>query len=208
MARPPESSTSVTLLARLGRAGPDQQAWNEFVERYGRKIYGWCRHWGLQEADAEDVMQDVLLKLAAKMRAFSYDATGSFRAWLKTLTHHAWQDFLGGRRRAGATREWTEVLEALHTAAARKDLVRRLEEEFDRELLEAAMQRVRPRVRPHTWEAFRLLALEGLTGAEAAARLNMKVATAFVARSKVQKMLREEMGRLERPSPEPPGGAP
>ena len=96
-----DSRTSITLLGRLRQAPADQAAWSEFVERYGRKIYGWCRHWQLQEADAQDVTQDVLLKLAAKMRSFAYDRSGSFRGWLKTLTHHAWQDFIEGRRRAG-----------------------------------------------------------------------------------------------------------
>ena len=207
MARPPEPSTSVTLLARLGCACPGQQVWNEFVERYGRKIYGWCRHWGLQESDAEDVTQDVLLKLAEKMRTFAYDASGSFRAWLKTLTHHAWQDFVASRRRAGGG-GGMEILETLHMATAREDLLQRLEKEFDRELLDTAMQRVRVRVRPHTWEAFRLLALEGLSGAQVAGQLGMKVATAFVAKSKVQKMLQEEMRRLERAEPDPAEGMP
>jgi RNA polymerase sigma-70 factor (ECF subfamily) len=53
-------------------------------------------------------------------------------------------------------------------------------------------------VEPRTWEAFELLAIQGCTGAEAASRLKMKVATVFVARSKVQRMLREELARLDR----------
>jgi hypothetical protein len=60
MARHPEPETSLTLLARLRDTPADQGAWGAFVARYGRKIYGWCRHWGLQEADAEDVTQVVL----------------------------------------------------------------------------------------------------------------------------------------------------
>jgi RNA polymerase sigma-70 factor (ECF subfamily) len=189
--------TSVSLLARLRLGSADQAAWGEFVERYGRKIFGWCRHWGLQEADAEDVTQEVLLKLAQKMKTFAYDTSGSFRAWLKTLTHHAWQDFVESRRRAGAGQGGTTVLEKLHQAAAREDLIQRLEKEFDRELLDLAMQRVKSRVQAHTWEVFRLLALEGLSGAEAAAQLKMKVATVFVARSKVQRMIELEARRLE-----------
>src|SRR5262249_57495976 len=85
--------TSKTLLNRL-RSPLDQAAWNEFVERYGRRIYGWCRQWGLQEADAQDVTQDVLLRLARKMRSFAYDPSRSFRGWLRTLTHHASTHFL------------------------------------------------------------------------------------------------------------------
>jgi hypothetical protein len=93
------------------------------------------------------------------------------------------------------------MLEVLHRVEAREDLQKRLEEEFDRELLAEAMARVRLRVEPHTWEAFRLLAEGECSGAEAAGRLGMKVATVFVARSKVNKMIREEMSRLDPPDP-------
>jgi RNA polymerase sigma-70 factor (ECF subfamily) len=85
--------------------------------------------------------------------------------------------------------------------AAREDLVQRLQEQFDHELLEMAMGSVRQRVEPRTWEAFRLLALEQQPAAEAARRLGMKVATAYVARGKVQKMVREELRRLEQGHP-------
>jgi RNA polymerase sigma-70 factor (ECF subfamily) len=57
--------------------------------------------------------------------------------------------------------------------------------------------RVRLRVAPHTWEAFRLAALEGLPVAEVAARVDLQVAMVYVAKSKVQKMLQEEIGKLE-----------
>ena len=80
---------------------------------------------------------------------------------------------------------------------ARDDLVGELDGEFDRDLLDEAMARVRVRVQPHTWQAFHLLAVEGRSGAEAAARLGMTVAAVFVARSKVQKMAREEIRKLE-----------
>ena len=194
-----ESNTSATLLARLRQVPPDQAAWAQFTERYGRKIYAWCRRWNLQEADAEDLTQDVLLKLAEKMQTFVYDPAKSFRAWLKTVARHAWSDSWSGRKAAiGAG--GSQALELLQTVEAREDLVRRLEEEFDRELLDEAMARVRLRVMPRTWEAFDRTALQGQSGAEAAQALGMKVATVFVARSKVQKMLQEEMRKLEDPA--------
>jgi RNA polymerase sigma-70 factor (ECF subfamily) len=87
----------------------------------------------------------------------------------------------------------------LETAEARQDLVQRLEDAFDRELLEAAIARVRVRIQARTWEAFRLTALEGLSGAAAAEQLQMKVATVFVAKMEVQKKLAEEIRRLEGP---------
>jgi RNA polymerase sigma-70 factor (ECF subfamily) len=188
--------TSETLLNRL-RAPLDQKAWNEFVELYGRRIYGWCRQWGLQEADAEDVTQDVLLRLASKMRDFAYDRSRSFRGWLRTLTHHAWSDFLQHRKRPGAGSGARQVMQALEQVEARDDLTRRLDEEFTHALLEEASVRVRLRVQAHTWEAFRLTAVEGKSGAEVAALLGIRVATVYVGRSKVQQMLRDEVRKLE-----------
>jgi RNA polymerase sigma-70 factor (ECF subfamily) len=189
--------TSASLLARLRQNGTDQAAWAEFVRRYSRPIFHWCRKWKLQEADAEDVTQTVLLKLAEQMRTFTYDPARSFRAYLKTLTHRAWCNFLESRRRPGAGSGDSAVRELLQAVAARDDLVEHLKEEFDRELLDEAMARVRQRVEAHTWEAFALTALEGLSGAGAAQRLDLKVATVFKAKSKVQKMLQEEIARLE-----------
>jgi RNA polymerase sigma-70 factor (ECF subfamily) len=195
-----ESQTSITLLTKLRQVPADQEAWAQFSQRYGRKIYAWCRQWDLQEADAEDVTQNVLLKLAEKMQTFQYDREGSFRAWLKTVTRHAWSDYLSGRKAAVAA-GGSQAVELLHTVEAREDLVRRLDEEFDRELLDEAAARVRQRVTPRTWQAFERTAVQGQSGAEAAAALGMKVATVFVARSKVQKMLQEEVRKLEGPGP-------
>ena len=85
MADAPIPTTSVTLLTQLRQAPSDQAAWGVFVERYGRHIYRWCREWKLQDADAEDVTQEILAKLARKLHAFAYDPSRSFRGWLKTL---------------------------------------------------------------------------------------------------------------------------
>lgn len=190
-------TTRFTLLMQLRQDPSDQAGWDEFVERYGRHIYRWCRHWKLQDADAEDVTQDILVKLTQKLRVFAYDPSRSFRSWLKTVAHHAWRDFEERRRHAQSAAGGSHVHEAMLTVEARADLERKLEEAFDLELLEAAKVRVRLRVAPHTWEAFRLLALERLPVAEVAARVHLQVAMVYVAKSKVQKMLQEEIGKLE-----------
>jgi RNA polymerase sigma factor (sigma-70 family) len=191
--------TRMSLLARLRDDDAGQAAWSEFVAWYGPLIQRWCMRWKLQEADAQDVTQTVLVKLSDKMRSFQYDAAKSFRAYLKTLTHYAWCDFLESRKRAGTASGDSQMLEVLHTVEARADLEQQLDAEFDRELLAEAMAAVRARVEEHTWQAFQLTAIEGISGAEAAARLEMKVATVFKARSKVQQMLQLEIQRAEQP---------
>src|SRR5215212_1754148 len=56
-------TTRVSLLNQLRQDPSDQAGWDEFVDRYGRHIYRWCRQWKLQDADAEDVTQNILVKL-------------------------------------------------------------------------------------------------------------------------------------------------
>jgi RNA polymerase sigma-70 factor (ECF subfamily) len=191
---PKDSSlrTSVSLLRRLQEETPDAEAWPEFVRRYGPHLHRWCRTWGLQEADTEDVTQNVLVKLARRLRDFRYDGAQSFRGYLKTLAHYACCDLLADRQRSAGTGD-SQVSQQLNSLEARDDLGRRLAEEFDLELLERAKQEVRDLVKPQTWEAFRLTAEDGLSGAEASERLNMSVAAVFKARSRVQEMLRERI---------------
>jgi RNA polymerase sigma-70 factor (ECF subfamily) len=189
--------TRLSLLSRLRKNPDDPSAWDEFVSRYGPQLRAWCRAWGVQEADAEDITQMVLVRLAVKLRSFVYDPGGSFRAWLKTLARHAWSDFVADRERAVAGEGGSGMFQVLDSVEARDDLEKRLEEAFDLELLELATERVRARVVPHTWQAFQLTAVDGLSGAEAALRLGMPVASVFKAKSNVQKMLQEEIAQLQ-----------
>ena len=205
-----EQRTSATLLARLQESDIDQEAWAEFVRRYGPRVYRWCRNWRLQEADAQDVTQDVLAKLVVRLREFAYDPARRFRAYLRAVAGYAWRDLLEDRRKGRVGRGDTAHLELLGGVEAREDLARRLDEEFDRELLDDATARVRRRVEPQTWEAFRLTAVEGLTGAAAAERLGMAMFAVLQAKNRVQKRLSSEVAHLESNGfgsiPDRPGG--
>jgi RNA polymerase sigma-70 factor (ECF subfamily) len=194
-------STRISLLIRLRREPADEGAWDEFVRRYGRLVLTWCQQWGLQSADADDVCQNILLKLAHHLRSFVYDPSRRFRGFLRTTARNACMDYLESQRRVMPASADSGVQAVLESIQARDDLAARLEEAFDLERLEVAQACVRRRVEPHTWDAFRLTALEGLSGAAAAAVLGMQVGTVFKAKSKVQRMLRDEIERLERDEP-------
>ena len=193
MSRFSDSHTSLTLMERLRQYPWNAEAWDRFVELYRPKIYGWCRAWGLQEADADDVAQDVIARLTQKMAGFQYDATRCFRAWLKTITQHALSDLVASRHRAIGNGS----IPVLKSIEARTDLEKRIEELFDRELLDMAISRVRERVAPVTWDAFRLTTFEEYSGADASKLLGIPVASVFVAKHRVQKILKEEIGKLE-----------
>lgn len=191
------SRTRVTLLHRISQNPADQPSWSEFVQLYGPTIRTWIIHWGLQEADAQDVVQNVLLRLTKKLPQFQYDSSRSFRGWLKTLTHHAWHDFVteAGYRHRGSGD--SSVMDQLQSVAAREDLAARVEATFDKELLEVALGRVRERVASTTWEAFRLAALDGLAPQQVADKLGVRVSQVYLSKHRVQKLVQEEIKAIE-----------
>jgi RNA polymerase sigma factor (sigma-70 family) len=196
MSTHPEQDTSLTLMMRVQQDPADDQAWHEFVRRYHPMIRAWCLKWGSQSSDADDVAQDVLLRLLGAMKRFQYDPARSFRGWLKAVTQHVWIDLASARRPETDEKGRLETLVDPYDALA--DLEQQLEDAFDRELSELAMQRVQKRVKPTTWEAFRLTAIENRTGVDAARQLQIPVAHVFVAKSRVQKMLQDEIRILKR----------
>ena len=113
-----------------------------------------------------------------------------------TVALNTWRDSLDARRPDAASGR-PEMLALLSDLAARDDLVRRLEEQFDLELLEEAGRRVRGRVQERTWTAYELTAVEGFSGAQAATRLGMSVAAIFTAKASVLRMLRAETQSLD-----------
>ncbi|MFO0951575.1 MAG: hypothetical protein U0835_10560 [Isosphaeraceae bacterium] len=93
---------------------------------------------------------------------------------------------------------------ALRDAEARDDLARAIEEAHEQAVLSQAMERVAARVDRRSWDAFRLLAFEGLSGAEAAAELGTNPLVVYKARSRVQQMLRAEILEIDPPWPRAP----
>jgi len=90
--------TRASLLVQL-RTGSNHIAWQEFVKLYGPVIYGFARKRGLQDADAADLMQDVMRSVSAAIGRLDYDRQqGTFRGWLFTITRNKIFNFLSARR--------------------------------------------------------------------------------------------------------------
>lgn len=194
-----ELKTSSTLLLRL-RDLNDEEAWEEFLTRYTPRIFAWCRRYNLQESDASDVTQEVLRKLLRAMRSFQYDSSrGSFRGWLKTVTNNAIRDFVSTLKNPARGSGDTLVhsnLAAIQDPDALAALAKTIEAESEQELLCEAESRVRLRVQPHTWQAYELTARQQVKAADAANQIGMPVSEVYVARSRVIKMLRQEVEKL------------
>lgn len=196
-------TTSISLMARLGDAGQNEAAWNEFLRIYGPHVIQWCRGHGLRDSDAQDISQEVLLRFWRRAASFHYDPSQTLRGYLRRMVLSAVSEWAEQARRGGRVGGKEPLDALLENIPAREDLAARLERAYDTELLAIAMREVEERVQPHTWEAFRLLAMEGRSGMEVAERLGMQVNTAYVARTKVQRMIREVMAKLDTQSETP-----
>jgi len=183
--------TRASLLVRL-RDPRDGEAWAEFVERYGPLVYGYARNQGLQDADAEDLTQDVLRAVAGAVGRLEYDpAKGAFRNWLFTVVRRKlsnWRAAAANRARGSgdtATQRPLEQCPAPDTAEAD------WQAQWEQRLFEWACDLVRREVSDLTWQAFWRTAVEGRPGKQVAADLGMTLTAVYHARSRVLARLKE-----------------
>ena len=187
-------STRITLLALLRAEPADQNAWSEFVARYGPKVAQWCREQRLAPSQVEELTQDVLTNLFQAFKTFQYDARkGRFRAYLYTVTRRT----IAGWHKRALRAPKTSMEETLQLVPAGDDLLVRLDSEFDLERLHLAMRQVQSRVQLATWRSFQATELEGQKAAAVGAELGLSVATVNVYRSRVRAMIKEELEWLD-----------
>jgi RNA polymerase sigma-70 factor (ECF subfamily) len=191
-------TTRPSLLVRI-RDARDGEAWTQFVELYAPLVYGFARQQGLQDADAADLMQDVLRAIAGAAGRLEYDPRrGSFRGWLFTVVCNKLRNFRAAQARrcrgAGGTTAQHLLEQQPQSEADPEALWLR---EHEQRLFAWAAERVRREVQESTWQAFWLTAVEGKSGKEAAASLGMTVAAVYLARSRVMSRLREQIQQVQ-----------
>jgi RNA polymerase sigma-70 factor (ECF subfamily) len=172
-----------------------------FTECYAPLLRNWCRRYRLQEADQHDVVQTILCRLFEWLPTFQYDPSKSFRGYLRGMIHNAIMDIHRQRQRhpAGYGSGDTGILGQLHEMPAPddpaiEDLTRELAGQMERDKqVQEACERVRERVRPHTWQAFWLTTVEGKSGPEVAELLQISKGAVYVAKSHVIKLIKEEL---------------
>jgi RNA polymerase sigma-70 factor (ECF subfamily) len=187
-------TTRASLLVRLRDPG-DGDAWEQFVQVYGPVVYGFARKRGVQDADAADLMQEVLRSLMTSARRLDYDPKrGSFRNWLFTVTRNKLID-LREKQRRGQAVGGSSALEMLDQQPSRDD-ESLWDEEFRRQVFSVAAEQVKVEFEPTTWSAFWSTAVEGAKPQEVAAALGISVGAVYVAKSRVQARLKERVAEL------------
>jgi RNA polymerase sigma-70 factor (ECF subfamily) len=192
--------TRRSLLSRL-KNWEDQESWVVFFDTYWRLIYGFAVKTGLSDAEAQDVVQETVVSVAKRMRHFKYDpAVGSFKSWLLLITRRRIADFHRKRKREVAGNPPDEtgappVAEVADSAPAELEVL--WETEWQRNLLDAAIQRVRRRVDPKQFQIFDCYVLKQWSPADIIRTLGVTQGQVYLAKHRVAALIKKEAARLE-----------
>ena len=183
-------TTSHSLLEKLRQPAADE-SWTRFVQLYAPLLFSWANRAGLQESDAADLVQEIFTLLLQKLPEFQHNRTGSFRAWLRTVTMNKLRDW---KRRTA--RSATISLDDDRIAESKADSYWELD--FRRELARRALELMRTDFEPATWQACWELVANGKSAAEVARSLDMTENAVYIAKCRVIRRLRQELqGLLE-----------
>ncbi len=196
--------TRSSLLSRL-KDWDDAESWQEFFRTYWKLIYNTAIKAGLSDAEAQDVVQDTVVSVAKKMHNFKYDpALGSFKGWLLQLT--SWRILNQLKKRAppepiGASAPGdtsrTSTVERIPDPAS-LELAAYWDREWQKNLVDAAIEHVKEKANPKQYEIFYLHVVKQLSAAKVAAALNVNVARVYLAKHRVSALVKKEVRRLEK----------
>jgi RNA polymerase sigma factor (sigma-70 family) len=196
--------TRSSLLSRL-KDWEDAQGWREFFDTYWKLIYNAATRAGLTDAEAQDVVQDTILSVAKKIGSFKYDpARGSFKGWLLQLTTWRTLNQLK-KRQPGNAVETPNTDETPLTALEERiadpagaDIAAYWDREWQNNLVDAAIERVKVKASPKDYEIFHLHVVKKLSAAKVAAALNINLGRVYLAKHRVASLVKKEARRLEK----------
>jgi len=198
--------TRQSLLTRL-RDWQDQDGWRDFFDSYWRLIYNVARKSGLNDADAQDVVQTTFIYLTRRMPNFHYDrARGSFKSWLRVVTRSRISVYRRGEKAEeklnreplpGDQSEDMDVFEQMPDLAA-DALDGVWQREWEENLLKSAFRHVRSKVSSQQLLIFRTASTGELSAGQVGKKLGVSLAQVYLARHRVGKLLKAEVERLRR----------
>lgn len=184
--------TSHSLIARVKDLG-DGAAWTEFLGIYQPVVFRMARRRGLQDADAQDVMQQVFLSISKSIEGWiPGDLQPPFRAWLTTIARNAITKALTRRPRDAATGS-TSMVELLDAQADPQETTAEILAEARKELIRWATEQIRSEFSEATWNAFWRTAIEGVPIAEVAKSTGRSAGAVYIARYRVIARLKEKV---------------
>ena len=189
--------TRQTLLKRL-HDKYDNDSWKEFVDTYRNYIYVVIRRMGIDEADAEDIVQQVLMKLWEKLPEFCYDDKKRFRSFVAAITRNKVNDFIRSRKAESARldKKLQESIEAGLNNINLPQVEVIAQREWELFITNMAMKNIRSSFKGNAVEVFEKM-LAGMPVDEIAARLDIKINTVHQLNKRVRDRMIEEIQRLK-----------
>ncbi|MCA8987875.1 MAG: sigma-70 family RNA polymerase sigma factor [Planctomycetaceae bacterium] len=189
----PETSNS--LIARVKDLG-DGESWAEFLRIYQPVVYRMARRRQLQDADAQDVMQQVFLSIARSIEGWQPgEGQPPFRAWLTTIARNAITKALVRRPRDRATGT-TSVVEFLENQPEVQITNSEVVVESQREIIRWAAEQIRAEFSEEIWQLFQLTSIEGIQIGDVASTSGRSVGSIYVARYRVIARLKEKIQEM------------
>lgn len=180
----------------------DPVAWERLVKLYSPLVYYWCQESGLSKPDVNDVFQDVFHTLARNIEKFRPIKNGSFRGWLRTLTRNKLYDHfrkqgrepkpVGGTEALNYLEQMPDMVEVRSTSSQSASLTE--EVQIHHLLLQTALDNIREHFTERSWKAFWMVVVDGRETIDVANDLSMNPGTVRVAKSRILKRLRLEIG--------------
>jgi RNA polymerase sigma factor (sigma-70 family) len=206
MARTPNEliPTRWSLINRL-KQWDDSASWQEFFNTYWRLIYAVAVKTGLTETEAQEVVQETIISVAKQMPQFKVDPElGSFKGWLLQLTRRRIVDQLRKRpppdrfqHSAPAETARTATVERISDPAG-PPFDRLWELEWQQNLFETAISRVRQQVNPKQFQVFHLLVVKQMSVEQVAEMLKLKTANVYLVKHRVGALIKKEIEQIER----------
>jgi RNA polymerase sigma-70 factor (ECF subfamily) len=195
--------TRYSLLSRLQNR-EDHESWKEFFETYWRLIYALAIRSGLNDAEAQDVVQETVITVARDIHKFKRDrALGSFKGWLKKIIRWRIVDQfrkrnLDERSSAMSGQGDTRMSDLCEIPDAKSGLESHWEEEWRSNLFAAAIDRVKGRIREEQYQMFHFHVIKGQPVLEVARTLNVNVGRVYMAKHRISGLIKKEVQLLEK----------
>ena len=196
----PLLETRSSLIQRL-KATINGESWEEFFHTYWELIYNVARRAGLSEADAQDIVQETILKVHNSLDRFEYNRKrGTFKGWLRTVTRSRLNDFFKKQQRRPALsqplEETADELQNLEDPEG-PEIEKIWDEEWNRNLIQAALNRTKKLSSPKQFQIFKCHYIDEWTVRETCRTLGVNAAQVYMAKQRVGKVFREAVETLQ-----------
>lgn len=189
-------TTRDSLLVSI-RDAENCAAWEEFVAIYEPTIYRLLRSSGLQDADANDLTQEILIKVNQQVQRWGeVDRHGSFRGWLKSVARNLFVSWQRQKMRQPWNHSTIDPQFLNEDLPLQESETAEFDNEAERLLCRFALKRVQGEVHVSTWNAFHRVVFEEQSIEQTAESLQMTAGAVRVAKCRVQARLKKIIEEL------------